>query len=169
MKKLTPVLLASLAASCMACAAQPDENLVKSCLQVEAVVPFVSIKNFDANEISQEEKYADGFDATYMFEYRGSEIGYAESENDQALIYSGKLYRLSRAIPLGGNHGIKSGGFNPMLANWSIVREYYKRYLCVSFNFDGVGRSGDFQSVHGGYLLDTTTKFLYFAVRDIRK
>lgn len=28
-----------------------------------------------------------------------------------------------------------------------------ERYLCVSFNFEGLGRSGNFQNVRGGYLL----------------
>jgi hypothetical protein len=169
MKRVVFAALMSLIVSGVSCAAQPDENIVKSCLQARAIVPSVTIHSLNTGEITQEDRYADGFDALYMFEYRGSDVGYAESKEDQALIYLGKLYRLSRATPLGDNRDIKSGAFNPTLAQWSIAMGKNKKYLCVSFNFDGLMRSGDFQNVHGGYLLDTATKFLYFAVRDIRK
>jgi hypothetical protein len=168
MKKVAFAALMSLIVSDVSSAAQPDENIVKSCLRAQAIVPSVTIQSLNTDEITQEDKYADGFDAPYIFEYRSSDVGYAESKDEQALIYSGKLYRLSKAMPLGDNHNIKPSAFNPTLAQWSIAKGKNKIYLCVSFNFDGLGRSGDFQNVHGGYLLDSTTKFLYFVVRDIR-
>lgn len=43
--------------------------------------------------------------------------------------------------------------FAPSLADWSMVMDGKERYLCVSFNFEGLGRSGNFQNVRGGYLL----------------
>jgi hypothetical protein len=81
----------------------------------------------------------------------------------------GKLYRLSKAIALGEVHGIKPGEFDPALAQWSIATEGAQQYFCVSFNFDGLGRSGSFQNVLGGYLLNTRTKEMYFVVRDVRQ
>jgi hypothetical protein len=169
MNRVAFAALMSLIVSGVSCAAQPDKNIVKSCLRAQAIVPSVTIERLNTEEIMREEKYANGFDALYMFEYRGSDVGYAENKDDQALIYLDKLYRLSKAIPLGDNHDIKPGAFNPALAQWIIAKGKNKKYFCVSFNFDGLGRSGDFQNVHGGYLLDTTTKFLYFVVRDIRE
>lgn len=154
-----------IAISRMASAHPPSELLVQSCLQYKAISPSTSVHPIDAHGIAEEDDYANGFNATYLFNYKGKDVGYAEGKNDQALIYTGELYRLSSATPLGDNHDIKPNVFNPYLALWSIGQEEGKRYLCVSFNFDGLGRSGNFQKVHGGYLLDTQSKTLYFAVR----
>lgn len=153
----------------LGCAAPPDENMVKSCLQAQSITSSVTIKLLNTNEITQEDDYADGFNASYMFKYRGGDAGYAEGKSDQALIYFGKIYRLSEALSIGDNHGIKPGEFNPTLAQWSIAKGGRQQYFCVSFNFDGLGRSGTFQNVHGGYLLNTKTTNLYFVVRDVEQ
>ncbi|MBE1162210.1 hypothetical protein [Dyella acidiphila] len=102
-------------------------------------------------------------------EYKGAEVGYAKGKSGRALIYSGKLYRLSKAVPVGDNHGIEPSVFTPSLAEWSIAREGQQHYFCVSFNFDGLGQSSSFQGVRGGYLLNLQTRVLYFAVRRIRE
>lgn len=169
MKWIALAVLAGLIMSGADCAAQPNESIVNSCLRAETIVPSVTVVSLSADEITREDKYVDGFDALYKFEYRGSDVGYAENKKYQALIYLGKLYRLSMARPLGDSHGIKPGPFNPALAQWSIASRNNKEFFCVSFNFDGLGRSGNFQNVRGGYLLDAATKSLYFVVRDIRK
>jgi hypothetical protein len=155
-------------ASSIGWATPPDENLVKSCLQAQSVTPSITIRKINADEVFQEDDYADGFNASYIFKYKNADVGYAEKRSDLALIYSGKLYRLSHSTPLGNNGEIKPAAFNPTLAQWSIAKEGRHQYLCVSFNFDGLGRSGSFQHVHGGYLLNSKTKNLYFVVRDIK-
>ncbi|WP_322031272.1 hypothetical protein [Paraburkholderia sp. J76] len=149
-------------------AAPPDENTVRSCLQAQSVAHSVSIKILRTSEITQEDDYGDGFNANYIFKYRGGDAGYAEGRSDQALIYSGRLYRLSKALTLGDSHEIRPGEFNPNLAQWSIAKAGGQQYLCVSFTFDGLGKSGSFQSVHGGYMLNIKTKSLYFAVREVK-
>ncbi|NHV26106.1 hypothetical protein [Burkholderia sp. D-99] len=157
------------AISCRAWAAPPHEHLIKSCLLAQSAAPSVAIQDIDAHEVSQEDDYADGFNASYLVGFEGADVGYAEGKSTQALVYSGKLYRLSAALPVGNNGGIKPVAFNPALAQWSLVTEGRQSYLCVSFNFDGLGRSGSFQNVHGGYLLNPETGNLYFVVRDVRK
>lgn len=157
-----------LAVSAMSVAAPPSENTVKSCLQAHAATPSVTIRCLDTNDIATADNYANGFDAPYLFEYRGTDAGYAESKTDQALVYAGKIYRLSKSIPVGDSHGIPPGAFNPALSQWGIAKERKQSYFCVSFNFDGSGRSGRFQNVRGGYLLDEKTGYLYFAVRNIK-
>ncbi|WP_176057969.1 hypothetical protein [Paraburkholderia sp. BCC1876] len=156
-------------ASSIGWAAPPSENLVKSCLQARAVAPSVTIRNINVDEIFQEDDYADGFNAGYIFKYEGVDIGYAERKSDKALIYSGKIYQLSKAIPIGNNDEVKPTAFNPTLAQWSVAKEGKHQYFCVGFNFDGLGQSGAFQNVHGGYLLNLKNRDLYFAVRDIRQ
>lgn len=150
-------------------AAPPTEDMVKSCLRAQPVAPSITFRTLDAHTIASEDNYAGSFDASYLVKYRGTDAGYAESKTDQALIYLGKIYRLSKAIPLGRNGGVKSGSFDPTLAQWGVVTELSSNYLCVSFDFDGLGRSGVFQNIRGGYLLNEKTRLLYFAVRDIRK
>jgi len=150
-------------------AAPPSENLVKSCLQARPVASSVTIRNINVDEAFREDDYADGFNAGYIFKYGGADMGYAEGKSDQALIYSGKLYRLSKSIPIGNNGEVKSTAFNPMLAQWSLAKDGKHQYFCVGFNFDGLGQSGSFQNVHGGYLLNLKNKDLYFVVRDVRQ
>ncbi|GFZ95955.1 hypothetical protein GCM10011408_15340 [Dyella caseinilytica] len=128
----------------------------------------MTVKLLDPHEIVEQDDYAQGFDAPYTFQYKGGDAGYAKRKSDLALIYMGKLYRLSSAMPLGDNHGVKPSSFTPYLAHWSIVQQGTQQYFCVSFNFDGLGQSGDFQYVHGGYLLNTQTKELYYSVRHTR-
>jgi hypothetical protein len=149
--------------------APPDANLVKSCLLAQASVPSITIRSLNAHEVSQEDDYAAGFNATYIFKYRGSDVGYAEGKADQALIYLNKIYRLSMAVPLGDNHGIKPDAFDPTLAQWSLAKQGHQEFFCVSFNFNGLGESGSFQNVYGGYLLNTKTKVMYFVARDVRQ
>jgi hypothetical protein len=148
--------------------AQPNEDLVKSCVLARSFVPSVSIRSLDAHEVTKEADYAEGFDATYLFTYRGADIGYAERKADKALVYLNRLYRLSAAIPVGDNRGTNPGAFDPALAEWSIVKEGKQAFFCVSFNFDGLGQSGSFQQVRGAYLLDVTTRQTYFSMRDLR-
>ncbi|VWD15214.1 hypothetical protein BLA39750_03503 [Burkholderia lata] len=168
MKKIG-LSVAIMAVSGIGWAAPPGDGLVKSCLMAQSVSPSIAIQDINTNEVSQEGDYADGFNASYVVKHEGADVGYAEGKSTQALIYAGKLYRLSAAIPVGNNGGIKPTAFNPALAEWSMATVGRQRYLCVSFNFDGLGRSGAYQNVRGGYLLNANTKDLYFVVRDVRK
>ncbi|VWC14599.1 hypothetical protein BLA23254_05458 [Burkholderia lata] len=168
MKKIG-LSVAIMAVSCIGWAAPPGDGLVKSCLMAQSVSPSIAIQDIDTHEVSQEGDYADGFNASYVVKHEGADVGYAEGKSTQALIYAGKLYRLSAAIPVGNNGGIKPTAFDPALAEWSMATVGRQRYLCVSFDFDGLGRSGSYQNVHGGYLLNAKTKDLYFVVRDVRK
>lgn len=103
-------------------AAPPSEDVVKTCLRGQATAPSVTIRYLDTSKISSEADYVAGFDASYLFKYRGIDAGYAKSTADQALIYFGKIYPLSKSIPLGENRNMKSGEFDPALAQWSIVK-----------------------------------------------
>lgn len=147
----------------------PPESLVLSCLKSAANSRSITVRELSTHEFQEEDDYAEGFNAPYFLKYKGGDVGYAESKKTDALIYMGKLFRLSSAISLGNNRGIGPSSFTPFLAEWSIVGERDSQYLCVNFNFDGLGQSGDFQNIHGGYLLNTKTKELYFVVRDIRQ
>ena len=168
MKKIG-LTVAVMAASGVGWAAPPGDGLVKSCLMAQSVSPSVAIQGINTHEVSQEDNYADGFNTSYVVKHDGSDVGYAEGKSAQALIYGGKLYRLSAAKSVGYNGGIKPTAFNPALAERSMATVGRQRYLCVSFNFDGRGRSGTFQHVHGGYVLNAKAGDLYFVIRDVGK
>lgn len=169
MKKITFGILA-VAACTMVRAAPPNEDIVKSCLRPQSAMPSVVVNVINVDEVTQEDDYVAGFNAVYMFKYRGGDAGYAKGKFNQALIYFGKLYQISRAVPLGSNGGVRSIDFDPSLADWSFVEEGREKFFCVSFNFAGLGQSGDFQNIRGGYLLNSKLRDrLYFVVRDIRK
>ncbi|ASL42669.1 hypothetical protein bAD24_I04210 [Burkholderia sp. AD24] len=110
-------------ASSIGWAAPPSENLVKGCLQARSVAPSVTIRKITVEEAFQEGGYANGFNAIYIFKYKYVDMGYAQGKRDQALIYSGKIYRLSKSTPIGNNVEVKSTAFNPMLAQWSLAKE----------------------------------------------
>lgn len=147
----------------------PSEIVIKSCLVGQGLTPSARVRIFNTSDIIQEDDYALGFNAAYIFKYQGVNIGCAEGKSEDAIIFSGKLYWLSRAVPAGNNHEIKPDRFDPMQADWSDVQTKDQHFLCVSFNFDGLGRSGNFQNIRGGYLLNRKTGNLYFSVRNVKK
>ncbi len=53
---------------------------------------------------------------------------------------------------------------------YGIAREGAKSYLCVTFNFDGLGESGAYQNIRGLYLIDRTSRPFkaYYTAGDIR-
>jgi hypothetical protein len=44
--------------------------------------------------------------------------------------------------------------FNPYLAMWGTVREGARSYVCITFNFEGLGQSGSYQDIRGAYLIE---------------
>lgn len=148
-------------------AAEPSDAVVRTCLGAEAVSSKVSYRTLPNQEVLSQEGYKPGYNASYYVDIGGKDIGYAEGQNRQAIIYSGTLYPLESAIAIKGHDSQHAAvQFNPYLAEWGRIREHKNRYLCVSFNFDGLGRSGSYQNVRGGYLLDvgTRNRRLYFGV-----
>lgn len=133
-------------------AKEPTDAAIRSCLSGQSISPGVELKQLANNEVSEMDDYKSGYNVTYYFEAAGKEIGYAKKKNINAIIYDGDIFPISKAIILLSTH-IKPYDFNPYLADWSEVNDSSGHYLCVSFNFDGLGRSGSFQGERGGYLL----------------
>lgn len=148
----------SLCMAALAGATPPPQAVVDGCLAAKAkpgtrmiVVPTVeSIENDD---------YRPGFRADF-YRFRNLEIGYAQrgrrADNDDieddALLYAGVLYPLKNAI-----HPDSSGEPLPRidmnLSDWLLFAAGSTRYLCVSSNFGGLGRSGAYQNIRFAYLL----------------
>lgn len=150
-------------------AAMPSKIMQSSCLLGEATSRTVHMMQLSTNLISEQESYSDGYDAIYYFMDGKTEIGYGEKSGKGALIYSGKIYPLDTARVISKAH-TEPSEFSPALASWSRVKDASGSYLCVNFNFDGIGRSGSFQNFKGGYLLDIGggKRYLYYVEGDVR-
>jgi hypothetical protein len=135
----------------------------------EAASRDVHMSKLATNMISEQENYSDGYDATYYFLNGQTEIGYGEKPGKGALIYSGKVYPLDNAKVISKGRTERSE-FSPAMASWNKVNDASGSYLCVNFNFDGIGRSGSFQNFKGGYLLDIGhgKRDLYYVEGDVR-
>lgn len=136
--------------------AAPSEDIVKSCLSSTAG-NGVSRTAIETGSIYLQDDYQSGYRAEYLL-YGGMEIGSAKSRRGDALLYRGRLYPLRRAVKLPQTRSRERPAIQVALANWSLIRENGKQYLCVSDQFDGIGRSGSFQKARYGYLLETAKK-----------
>nr|WP_198983423.1 hypothetical protein [Herbaspirillum sp. ASV7] len=134
----------------------PSEDLVQSCLAATARVG-VSLTNIETREIYLQDNYKPGYQAEY-FLFRGMEIGYARSRRGDALLYRGMLYPLQRAKTLPQTRSKGRPVIQVALSEWSLIGDGRKQFLCVSGQFDGIGRSGSFQKARYGYLLETSKK-----------
>ncbi len=132
-------------------AAEPSRAVIYSCLIGYSMASTVHLDELPTNEILSEDDYKSGYSATY-FHIKGKDIGYAEKTGSHGIIFAGNIYPATAAIPLLDTKIVPSP-FDPSLASWSMVTNGKERYLCVSFNFEGLGRSGNFQNVRGSYLL----------------
>lgn len=133
-------------------AQMPTSEVIQSCLQARAVSRMVRLAPMPTGAIQSEDGYAAGYKATYAFPFQGHVTGYAERGDAHALIVGGELQPLAEAQPFDGTASSPST-FNPYLADWIWLSAQNHHYLCVSFNFDGLGRSGAFQSTRGAYLM----------------
>jgi len=167
MKKVLLTLGASLLLA-DAWAVKPSEDAINACLKLDAS-GGATYSKIDTTEFQSEDKFKGSYQAT-LFSDKGQRFGYAEkSGKDDALIWGRWLVPLASALPL-NDKADEPSEFTPMLAMWGYVHDGKKRLLCVNFNFDGIGRSGLFQKVHGLYLMSIhlskkAKPDLYFGVR----
>lgn len=133
--------------------AAPSEDVIKSCLSATAL-DGVSLTSIETREIYLEDNYRLGYQAEYLL-FRGIEIGVARSQRGDALVYRGLLHPLRRATALPQTRTKARQAIQVALAEWSLIGDKGRQYLCVSDQFDGIGRSGSFQKARYGYLLET--------------
>lgn len=133
-------------------AATPSKLAIYSCLAAQSVSPTVEWRGVSTREINSEDDYKDGYDASYYIVDEGREIGYAEKGSVKAILYDREIYPidLAQALPGFDAHPTE---LNPFSAEWGMVLDSRSRYLCVSFPFGALGKSGSFQSNRSAYLI----------------
>ncbi|MGE5452183.1 MAG: hypothetical protein ACM3VZ_10120 [Acidobacteriota bacterium] len=146
-------LIAALSVTAMmtsAHAAKPSTEVVHACLQGQSGGHTIWTA-IATNEVGSDDDFQGGYKAT-LFTANGRDVGYAEKDGRDGLIWGRTIVPLKRAVPL-DQPPEKPSTFTPMLAEWSTIKQGSQKFLCVNFNFDGLGRSGSFQKVHGLYLM----------------
>ena len=89
-----------------------------------------------------------------------------KSTNAFGLIFNGEEPPLRRVTRLDRRHAPTP--FDPYKAMWGDARQGAKPYICITFNFDGLGQSGSFQNVRGVYIIEKSSRAVFFAAGDIR-
>ena len=151
MKRLCLLLLSGLIAVNVH-AKTPSKMVILSCLAAQAMSPSVKWRPIATDKIYSEEDYKDGFDATYYVIFGGKQVGYAEREDEKAIIYGGQIFPIAQARMLPG-FDERPTELNPFSADWATLADKSGSYLCVSFPFGDIGQSGRFQKYRSAYLI----------------
>jgi hypothetical protein len=131
---------------------QPSKEVTKTCVKAGSTSPGVTYVAIPVTRIDETEDEDTGKTETTIRlgpEQMGTwETGSADSFG---LVYNGKQISLDRVIRLSKEEPAQ---FRTSLAQWGVVASGKRSYICVTFNFEGLGQSGSFQSVRGIYLID---------------
>lgn len=162
------ILLFAAMIACSPCLASsaPPEPIIHSCLKTEssrgAVYTDISPTDFTVEEDDRHKRTA----TTIV--HRGRTLGIWESTESEefGLVYGTAMIPLAKIIKVGQD---APALFTPYTAQWGAARYKAHRYLCITFNFPGLGESGSFQNRRGLYVIDARKppKF-YYTVGDVR-
>lgn len=158
-------------------AAPPSDDIVNACLHGKTI-GLAKWAEIPTGDVTVDDDFPGGYKAT-LFKANGRDVGYAEKAEQTGvhgapvqagLVWGHSVTQLKNATVLDAQSSTPSD-FSPLLAEWSLVWRGEQRFLCVNFNFDGLGRSGSFQKVHGLYLLSAPIRRgakqeLFYAVRE---
>ena len=133
-------------------ARMPSKMAILSCLAAQAMSPSVKWRLIATDKIYSEDDYKDGFNATYYIILKGKQIGYAEKGENKAILYGDEIFPVARARMLPGFE-VRPTELNPHAAEWATVTDGTGSYLCVSFPFGDLGKSGNFQKNRSAYLM----------------
>ena len=159
------LLLGSL---CAQAGAKPSPALVDACLRTASESPKVRYTPIlaDAFQVTEDEE-ARKTDITLR--HGLDTVGTWEVKKPRAfgLVFNGKETPLARVTRLDKRKA--PAVFNPYEAIWGEAREGNKSYICATFNFDGMGKSGRFQNARGLYLIERSAraKFVFYTAGNI--
>jgi hypothetical protein len=152
-----------------AAGAAPSKKITDSCLSTEPRSSDISYVDLSPENFYVEEDVVRKIESKTML-HRDQSFGIWENPGSSqfGLVAGGRevpvaeVIKLSEAAP---------STFNPYTAQWGEVRDAKNAYLCITFNFEGLGQSGSFQNIRGMYLFDLTRRpaAIYYLVGDIRK
>ncbi|MES2317339.1 MAG: hypothetical protein V4631_07555 [Pseudomonadota bacterium] len=161
MKKIfTAGFLSLLALSAQAKA--PSQRIIDSCLSTDSTsksVRYAHTKNFSVNEIKEVDDDHMGAEKLSTVVEIGKDtfgVWTSKAPKGYGLVYNEKEMPLHRVIRLDNRYAPVE--LNLYKSIYGIAREGSNSYLCVTFNFDGLGESGSYQNIRGVYLVDRTAR-----------
>jgi hypothetical protein len=146
--------------------AAPSEQVIDSCLKTEAVrgalYTQISPDTFTVDEDDSHKR------TSTTLAHRRHRLGIWESteSEDFGLVFNTSIIPRAKIIKIGSDAPV---AFSPYTAQWGEARYGKKSYLCITFNFPGLGESGSFQNIRGLYVIDVSKPpQFYYVVGDIR-
>lgn len=133
--------------------ATPNPAIVEACLRTESVSPTIVYTPFDASAFEVIED-VDAGKTTIVVHHENGTVGTWERKKPPAfgLIFNGKETPLTHVVRLGKSSAPTA--FNAYEAMWGMAQDDRKSYICATFNFDGLGKSGSLQNLRGLYLIE---------------
>ncbi|MYN39791.1 hypothetical protein GTP55_10440 [Duganella sp. FT109W] len=151
-------------------AAEPSKAAIRACLSARSISSSVTWSALPTEEINSQDDYEDGFNATYYLNVKGKDVGYAEKGVQKGILFDHKIYPVDSARTLSG-FATRPTELNPYLAEWGMVKDGRRKFVCVSFPFGALGQGGSFQKIRSAYLLSLTgsknARILYSATGNI--
>jgi hypothetical protein len=135
-----------------ASAEPPTRDAIFSCLLAYSTVKSVEFSNLPTEEVNTADDYKSGYDAKFFVTIDGKDFGYAEKGARHGIIYEGTIYP-SNAARFLLNTAEQPAEFDPFSAEWGTVADKRGKYMCVSFPYGELGKSGDFQKVRAAYII----------------
>jgi hypothetical protein len=141
-----------LTVGCAQASGQPSKEVTKTCVKAQSTSASVTYADIPVTRIDETEDEATGTTQTTI-RYGREEMGTWETSSPGSfgIVYNGKQILLDRVIRLSKEAPAQ---FQTSLARWGVVKTGNKSYICITFNFEGLGQSGSFQNIRGIYLID---------------
>ncbi len=149
--------------------AAPSPRIVNACLSTQSTskaVTYTEIAHGGFNV--EEDEEAKKISITVVHGKDTAGIWKVAVPKAFGLVYNGKQINLKQVVRLDKRNA--PAEFDIYKAIWGEAREGGKAYLCITFNFDGLGQSGSFQNVRGAYLIEKQARAFkpFYAAGDIR-
>ncbi len=137
--------------------AKPSADVLDSCLRAESNSPSIHYTQISVRAFNVSEDEETGRTET-TFRYGRDTIGTWRRTPPRrfGLIFNGMAIPLRRVTLLDQRQ--RPAEFDPYEAIWAEARAGRRSYICATFNFDGLGKSGNFQYVRGLYLIERGTR-----------
>jgi hypothetical protein len=131
---------------------EPSHAVVDACLRGENATPEVRYRPIAAAAfLVTEDKEAGKTETTLRHGQDTVGTWQVKKPREFGLVFNGKEIPLGRVTRLDKRKAPEE--FNPYEAIWGEAREGSKSYICATFNYDGLGKSGSLQNVRGLYLI----------------
>ena len=133
--------------------ARPGPGVVDACLRTTSESPAVGYTPMatDAFQVTEDAE-AGKIDITVRIGPDLVGTWEVAKTNAFGLVFNGRQIPLARVTRLDKRK--VPAGFNPYEAMWGEAHQGNKSYICVTFNFDGLGKSGSYQNIRGVYLIE---------------